>query len=176
MEDFIKDNLEEIEVLALEEWCQDSYDIKQYMWELSNDSLSRNFSEAIFGMFNKYKSNVEEKTILYRGMSIPDKIFFAMGYDLLKKGSFYTPDDKAITSFTKSNRIAYEFARDGYFNNKVVIRVESHGDEMFDISSISSLAAEEETILMKNLWYNVKRVKRYDNGGEKWLILILEKL
>lgn len=173
--DFIKENLEEIEIQALDEWCQDSYDIKQYMWELSSDSLSGRFCEAIFGMFDSYNSNVKEETILYRGMSVPDEIFFAMGYDLLKKGDYYTPDDKAITSFTKSNRIAYEFARDGYFNNKVVIKIKSHGDEMFDISSISSLAEEEETILMKNLWYNVKSVKRYDNGGVKWLILILEK-
>ena len=41
-----------------------------------------------------------------------------------------------------------------------------------DISEISTLANEAETIITKNLWYNVQKVKRRD----KWMIIILGKL
>ena len=118
---------------------------------------------------------MKANTTLYRGMAIHDDLFNAMGYSNLVKGSVYTPDNKAISSFSASNRIAYEFAKDSEHTNKIVLKIESHGADMFDITNISTVAKEEETILTRNIWYTVKHIKNYTDGGAKWLLITLQK-
>ena len=87
------------------------------MWGLTDDVVAKKHSENLFGLFGKYNKT------LYRGMAIDDDLFQAMGYHLLKKGSLYTPDDKAISSFSVSKKIAYDFAMDGEHKNKVILQI-----------------------------------------------------
>jgi hypothetical protein len=162
-------NNKEIEVIK--QWTEDSSEIKTDMWTGKNTETVA----ALFGMFDKYSSNVVKHTKLYRGMSVPDTIFFGMGYDKLSKGDPYTPDDKAISSFSMSKVVAVEYAADGVHSNKVIIRIESHAYDMFDISDFSAIDGEEETILTKNIWYTVHNIKRIKQGEDQWLLLVLKK-
>ncbi len=173
---FNKNSIEQYEREAIERWTEDSSEIKKVMWGISDNKDAKNDAEVMFALFEKYESNVKDGLTLYRGMSIPKEIFTSMGYDKLVAGSSYTPDDKAISSFTKSKRIAYDFAVDGEFEDKVIIKVVAHKENMLDISSISTVAEEEETILTKNIWYNIRQIKRIIRGGARWLLIVLEKM
>ena len=175
MKTFKIENITKDEINSIKEWTEDSSVIKQYMWGLTDNVVAKKHSENLFGLFDKYSSNVKNNKILYRGMAIPDDLFQAMGYNLLKKGSSYTPDDKAISSFSVSKKIAYDFAIDGEHKNKVILKIKSHNQDMLDITNISTVAKEEETILTKNIWYNVKHIKKRTVGGVKWLLIILQK-
>jgi hypothetical protein len=172
---FGKNSITQFEMKAVKRWTEDSSEIKKCMWGISNNEDAKRDACILFSLFEKYESNIEDGIALYRGMSIPKEVFIAMGYDTLVKGSSYTPDDKAISSFTKSKRIAYDFAADGEFEDKVIIKVLSHKENMLDISSMSTVAQEEETILTKNMWYNVKQIKKIKRGDERWLLMALEK-
>jgi len=164
-----------IEKSIIEKWTENSSEYKKIMWGISDNKDIKKEVDILFSLFEKYDSNVKKEINLYRGISVDTNIFKSMGYDKLKKGSLYTPDDKAITSFTKSKRIAYDFAFDGAFENKVILKITSHSENMLDISNVSTVAQEEETILTKNVWYNVKQIKKITNGGAKWLLIILQK-
>jgi len=161
---------------AIQEWTKDSSQIKQVMWGILQDEEAEKYADTLFGLFDKYASNVEKGKTLYRGMSIPEDIFFTMGYDKLKKGDRYTPDDKAISSFSASKKVAYDFAKDGNFEYRVILKIKSHNQDLLDISESSTVAKEEETILAKKVWYNVMHIKKYERGGEKWMLVVLKKI
>jgi len=156
-------------------WTDDSSSIKHFMWGISDDKVSKEHSETLFGLFNKYSSNVKTGKILYRGMAVPNNLFEFMGYDKLVKGSDYTPDNKAISSFSSSKKVAYDFAFDGEHKQKVIIKIKSHNEDMLDITSVSSAAKEEETILTKNIWYNIVHIRKSEYGGVKWMLIVLKK-
>ncbi len=117
---------------------------------------------------------LKKGTTLYRGMSIASNLYYGMGYDTLEKGDVFSPDEKAIVSFSKSKRIAFEFADDGNSEYKVVIKIQSTEKNLLDISNISKKDKEEETILHKNMWYNISTIKKSEYGGTKWLLMILK--
>ncbi len=158
---------------AIKAWTRDSSNIKQAMWGNPPDEKSSILARTLFELFERYTSNLAKGTRLYRGMSIPDHVFAMLGYDTLKVGDSYSPDELAVTSFTRSKRVAYEFARDGAFAHKVLIVLPS-GDGMLDIASLSTEVDEQEIILMQNLWYTVTRVKDISTGGSSWKIIILK--
>jgi len=176
MKRFSKKIITKDESTSIKAWTEDSGSIKQYMWGLTDDKIAKKHSESLFSLFDKYSSNVKQNIYLYRGMAIPDDLFSFMNYDKLSKGSLYTPDDKAISSFSKSKRIAYDFALDSEHQNKVVLKIESNSTEMIDITDISTVAKEEEIILTKNIWYNVRHIKKINNGGATWMLIILKKI
>lgn len=174
---FEKKILDKKEIEVICEWVADSTEIKKCMWEFSKKPHYMKSADILFNLFDKYDSNVEENTVLYRGIALPNELYKEFSYHTIKKGDTYTPDDKAVTSFTRSKHIAYTFAEENEFHNKIIIKVFSHGSDMFDISMIPKFSFdEEETIIMKNICYNVRSVKRYKlQGGITWLLLVLEK-
>lgn len=145
------------------------------MWGLSDDKKAKKQADILFGLFDKYESNLKKGTKLYRGMSVPDEIFMQMGYDRLRKGDKYTPDDKAIASFSKLKKVAYDFALDGEHKNKVILKIVSDNKSLIDISKLSIEQEEKEVLLSKNIWYNISHIKKYNTGGIKWMLIILKK-
>ncbi len=175
MDVFTEKIITEKEKKSITAWTDDSSSIKNFMWGISDDKVAKEHSDTLFSLFDKYSSNVKKGKILYRGMAVPDDLFKFMGYDKLVKGSDYTPDDKAISSFSTSKKVAYDFAFDGEHKQKVIIKIKSHNADMFDITDISSVAKEEETILTKSIWYNVTHIRKSEYGGVKWMLIVLKK-
>jgi len=73
-------------------------------------------------------------------------------------------------------KIAYDFAKDGNFEYRVILKIKSHNQDLLDISEASTVAKEEETILAKKVWYNIMHIKKYERGGEKWMLVVLKKI
>jgi len=171
--DLISKNIKPEELKVIQTWTKDSSEIKQTMWEI--DDKFKKEADIMFSLFDNYKGNVEKGTILYRGMAVPESIYLGMGYDKLVRGSDYTPDNKAISSFSRSKRIAYDFAFEGEASYKVIIKIAAKEEEnLLDITKLSEVHKEEESILHKNIWYNVSKIKRISRGGVEWLLMELK--
>ena len=163
-----------VEKEAISIWTNDSSAIKKAMWGYAKNSDALKIANVLNQMFGKYKQMHAE--YLYRGMSVPEDLYFAMGYDSIKVGDSYTPDDKAITSFSSSKRIAYEYCISGGDKYKVLLRIKPDKDCCVDISSVSTKKEEQEVLLKPNIWYNVERIKRVkDERGTIWLLMILKR-
>ena len=159
------------EIQYLQEWTDDSFRIKSDMW----DEKETEATKTLFSLFDKYSSNVKSGTKLYRGMNIPNSLFYGMGYHQLEKGDNYTPDTLAISSFSLSKLISFEYAMDGEYKNNVIIRVLSSDENAINITGVSTVSKEEETILTKNVWYNIAHIKRFEEGGNTWTLIMLIK-
>jgi len=159
----------------LKEWTNDSSEFKQYMWGISENNKYRDKVLTISTLFDKYESNVKVGTVLYRGMSIPDDLYYYLGYDKLDNNGKYSPDEKAITSFSVSKDIAYQYAKSLEFNKKVIIKlIVDDNNGLIDISDISTVPNEREVVLNKGLWYNIKRIKKINKGDEQWLLMVIQ--
>ena len=171
-QEFIKKNIKQEELLVISKWTKESSDIKNTMWGV--DNLHKKEADIMFSLFDNYQSNVTIGTVLYRGMAVPEDLFLAMEYDKLTKGSHYTPDEVAISSFSKSKKIAFEFAMEGDSRRKVILKIYAKDENLLDITSFSEVEKEEENILHKNIWYNVVKIKSINRGGIEWLLMELK--
>jgi len=175
LKDFTIDHLEKYEIAAIKNWTRDSTPIKQYMWGVDENLEAAGMASILFGLFERYQKNVATGERLYRGMAVPDDLYYGLGYDDLTKGDLYSPDELAIASFSKSKRVAYEYARDGEAINKVILRVVvREEDPVLHIEEFSEAKEEAEVLLNKNVWYTVKQTKAIKVGGIRWKLIILE--
>ncbi len=170
MEKFDKYVLLDNEIKAIEEWTADSDDIKKAMWKSDFKSYNGVLAKSLFGLFDKYSTNMLIGTKIYRGLSLTDDEYKIFKYDILKKGDVYSPDTKAIVSFSRDKRVAYDFAEDGQGSNNIILKTLSTNTTI-DITQLSVLEEERETIINSNMWYNIVNVKRIG----KWTIIILKK-
>ncbi|MBL0708787.1 MAG: hypothetical protein JJW00_07070 [Sulfurimonas sp.] len=134
------------------------------MWGFGGSLAIKKDSEILFGLFSKYSSNVESGTKLYRGMSLSHDNFINLGYNRLQKDDLFSPDNKAIVSFSKSKRVAFDFANNSNRDYKIIILTKSNNKNIIDISKVSTKLEEEETIFSKN----IKRINR-------WILIKLEE-
>ena len=172
MEKFRREIITNDEINAIENWTDDSYDIKAVMWGIKKNAHASIQAKILFNLFNKYDTNIEQNIPMYRGISMDKETWETYEYESLKKGDLYSPDEDAIVSFSKNKRVAYDFAYEYTGEYKIIIKVMSNQGKALDISSMSTLTSEEETIITKNLWYNVERIKRRG----KWMLIILGQL
>lgn len=172
MKEFKKEIITDKELKAIENWTDDSEDIKAVMWGVKDNAHASIQAGILFNLFEKYTSNIKINIPIYRGISMDKETWNLYEYDKLKKGDLYSPDDGALVSFSKNKRVAYDFAYEYEGNYKLIIRAMSEEGTVFDISQISTLASEAETIITKNLWYNVEQIKR----SGQWMLIILGKI
>lgn len=166
-------NITKEEKNAIWEWSLDSTKIKKAMWGKASNIKAKKEAEIIEKMFDKYKSNINAGTVLYRGKGISDDEWKDI-YSKLEIGSKYSPDNLAVTSFSRDKNIAYGFAYDSEYNKKLLLKYVFHSGNLLDISMFSSMPNEEENILDKNIWYNVKEIEKCEEGGILWLKLEIE--
>jgi len=167
METFNEKNLTVIEKNTIKEWTTDSTDIKKTMWGLTKSHIHQ--ANIIFGLFDKYKPNIKQGTTLYRGINFTKEDFLYYGFGDIHVGDLHSPDDKAIVSFSKNKEQAYKYASNSN-THKVLYILENEKDAL-DISAISDKPHEEENIITKNIWYNVKYTKIFKRGNELWKII-----
>ena len=160
---------------SIVKWTEDSSDIKKVMWGLSEDKRAKKYADTLFSLFDKYKSNLEKGTKLYRGMSFTGDDFRYYGYDKIVSGKKDIPDDKAIVSFSKNKRKAFEYATMTDRKYKVVYILENE-DEALDISKISAKPEEKESIITKGKEYLVKYTRIFKKGDAIWKVIKLKKM
>ena len=139
------------------------------MWGLSKTHIHE--ANTLLNLFNKYTPNIKDGAKLYRWMSFTKEDFSFYGFDGISAGNLHTPDEKAIVSFSTNKRQAFEYATSSKVKNYKVIYILENEIDAFDISSISENQYEEENIITKNIWYNVKYTKIYKRGEELWKII-----
>jgi len=170
MKKFNKNILIDNEIKAIEEWTTDSDDIKRAMWKSDFNAYNGVLAKSLFSVFDKYSTNIPIGTKIYRGLSITDDEYKMFQYNILKKGDKYSPDTKAIVSFSRDKKIAYDFADEGQGSHNIILKTLSDKSTI-DITQLSVLEEERETIINSNIWYNVINIKRIG----KWTIIILKK-
>jgi len=171
---FSKNNITKIEKEAIFEWTKDSTEIKKVMWEIGKDKKAKVYANILFSLFDKYESNLKKGTKLYRGMSFTEDDFKYYGYDKIVAGKKDIPDNKAIVSFSKDKRKAFEYANVKNKNFKVIYILENE-NEALDISEVSARPEEKESIITKGKEYLVTYTKVFNRGVEKWKIIKLKK-
>ncbi|MFA6143466.1 MAG: hypothetical protein WCW84_02265 [Sulfurimonas sp.] len=122
----------------------------------------------LFGLFDKYKSNVPIDVKVYRGMSLSEEDFNRFGFNDIAKGDLHTPDEAAIVSFSMDKRIAYGFAESEGKTHNIGYIMDGNNGNLFDIRDISAKAYEKETIL---IWYKVDFVKEFKAKDSLWKII-----
>ena len=160
---------------AIREWTKDSTNIKLYMWGLLNDKTAKKHADNLFGLFDKYESNIKKETKLYRGMSFTEDDFRYYQYDKVKKDELHIPDVKAIVSFSTNKRKAFEYATMTDKKYKVVYILENEA-KAFDISKISVKPEDKESIITKGREYLVTHTKIFKRGDEIWKVIKLKKM
>jgi len=171
---FSKNNITKIEKEAIFEWTKDSTEIKKVMWEIGKDKKAKVYANILFSLFDKYESNLKKGTKLYRGMSFTEDDFKYYGYDKIVAGKKDIPDNKAIVSFSKDKRKAFEYANVKEKNFKVIYILENE-NEALDISEVSARPEEKESIITKGKEYLVTHTKVFNRGVEKWKVIKLKK-
>ena len=101
MKKFRKEIIDDNELKAIEDWTDDSADIKAVMWGVKENAHASIQAGLLFGLFDKYASNVEIKIPMYRGIAMDKESWERYNYHDLDIGDLYSPDEDAIVSFSK---------------------------------------------------------------------------
>ena len=145
------------------------------MWGLTDDVIAKKHSKNLFGLFDKYKPNIKNDTVLYRGISFSKEMFEMFNYDKVVKDSIHTPDDMAIVSFSTDKKKAFEYATISKDNNYKVAYILQNETKALDISKISTKSSEKENIITKARKYKVTYIREFKRGNELWKIIKLKE-
>ena len=159
---------------SIVKWTEDSSDIKKVMWGLSEDKRAKKYADTLFSLFDKYESNLKKGMKIYRGMSFTEDDFRYYGYDKVKKDEIHIIDTKAIVSFSKNKRKAFEYATMTDRKYKIIYILENE-IKALDISKISAKPEEKESIITKGEEYLVKYTRIFKRGDKIWKVIKLKK-
>ena len=173
---FREKNITADEKEAIIRWTKDSTEIKLAMWGIGGSKKAQIYAAKLFALFDKYKSNINSDTRLYRGMCFTKEMFHKFNYDKIVKGEWHTPDKDAIVSFSSDKRKAFEYATMDSDKAYKVIYILEDEDRALDISKISVRPEEKESIITKGRVYFVSYAKVLKRETEIWKIIKLKNV